>query len=605
MLVKQIEETIDNGEKRYLVKMEYDADFLDKMKTSIAWPNRKWDPDNKAWSFNERGLAQFRNMPGIVFYEDALAEVIDTSEFSLPEPFIGIDESVNYSKFDRPETKFAPPLSLWNFQKQGISRIIHEKSHGLWFEMGLGKTYTTICAAKELIDRGEIEQCLVISTVQIALDSWIDTLTRMGYSFEILDGPGKFRPSRFFQMKSDFVLTLDTTASEERYPLYETEEALKSAGKKNLKIPRKKRSFVELANEKKKLMLVVDELHKLSNTQSKTFKSLLKIRKAHDYAIGLTGTVIKSTPEKCLLPLRFIRPNVFSNKGAFEDAFTIKEMTRFGLKIAGYRNLDVLKSILHRAGMPALKKDHLKDLPPLLPEINVVCDTDQVSLDLVDKIRNEDCMKLSRGSEFLELKDVFIRTHQALVCPSAFINGAKATNRLQAVADCLESLDGKTVIFTTLKKAILELHAYLTSLGIGCTCCSGSQSKEEIDRRVNKFISDENCSVMIATIQKMGTGFDKLKIAQNAIIYDHYTNAADLRQAIDRLHRSGQKNQVTVINILQDNCISEYLYEKIQSQKGLMENIEDANKLGIESALDMRHIFDLISDSSKFLRRRK
>lgn len=605
MLIRKIEQEKVNGEDRWFVQMSYDAEFIQRMKSSIPFPKRGYDPERKQWHFSKDGLDMFRAMPGIRFYEDALREVVDTSEFNVPEPWTKIDNTIDFKRFDRPEWKGQAPLSLWEFQKVGVSRLVHTPFNGLSFEMGLGKTYTTVCAAKELLDRGEIKKVLIVSTVSIALDSWITILTRMGWEYELLLGPCKQRPTLFKTSTAQFIITLDSSCEDKKYPLYQTREEMKD---RHAKVPRKKRSFVGVCVEQEDLMVVVDEIHKLSNTQSPTFKSMLKIRKASKHAVLLTGTLMKSTPEKVLLPLRFAYPDVFSNKADFENAFTIKDFDRFGPVIVGYRNLDVLKSILHKVAMPALKKDHLKELPGQLPAVEIICDTDAVSLELIDIMKNEreDQIRQPRkGSGLLELKDFYIRIHQALVCPSAFRKGAMAKNRLEVVSDCLENLNGKTVIFTTLKRAIHELYDYLTGMGIKCTSCSGDQDYYEIQRRVDKFVDNDDCNVMLATIQKMGTGFDRLKVAQNAIVYDLNTNAADLRQAIDRLDRAGQKNPVTVVYILQDNAVSQYQYEKLMEQKKMMEEIEDEKLLEIDSAVDYRHILELLKDSSKFMRRRK
>lgn len=598
MLIRDVKEFGSD----YLVHMEYIPEFIERMKRSIPFPHRKWNDSEKSWVFTQKGLEMLRNMPNVVFYEDALNEVVDTSQFNIPTP-CGIDESIDFEKFRRLPTDSAPELYPYQFQKEGISRLVNMKSQGLYFECGLGKTYTSICAAKELMDRKIISQCLVISVVSMAISSWTKTLDRMGYSYRVIGGPVKYRASELYQATEDFIITLSTSCDSEKYPLYLTSDDLQKAGKKSSVKPKKTKSFVDVALKKENLMLVVDELHKLSDTQSATFKNMLKIRKHCVRATGLTGTVIKSTPERCLLPLRFEYPDVFSNKYEFENAFTIKEQGRFGQQIVGYRNLDVLKSILHKAGMPALKKDHLPDLPELLPPKLIYCETDKVSLELVDRIRNSpDGRKLEPNHA--ELNDIYIRTHEALVCPSMFESSYIAKNRLEAVKDVLDNLDGKTIIFTTLKKAILELYNYLTKAGFGCTCCSGDQTPFEIDRRVDKFVKDDNCTVMIATIQKMGTGFDGIKIAQNAIIYDLNTNAADLIQAIGRLHRDGQKNAVSQIYILQDNTISEYQYKKVMAQKDLTENIEDTQNMPIETTMDLREIFELVKDSKNFLRRK-
>lgn len=588
------------------ITFTYDKAFVEMMKAAIPKSERRWVEDPKGWEFTEKGYAMLKNLPNVRTFDEALHEQVDASQYDLPIPYKGIDPSIDFEKFRRPATETAPELYPYDFQKEGVSRIVNMPAQGLWYSCGLGKTYTAICAAKELLDRGEAKQVLIVSMVSMAINSWVDTLDRMGYSYEIIDGPGKFRPTELYLSTADFIITLRTSCVSDKFTVYKTLEDMKSSTKKKTS-PEKlkgKKSFVDIACKKEKLVLIADELHKLSNTQSSQFKNLLKIRESCVRGIGLTGTVIKSTPEKSLLPLKFEYPKYFSRKWDFENTFLIQEPGRFGLETVGYRNLDKLKEILYRAGMPALKKDYLSELPDLLPPKLVYCETDECSLDLIDLLRNQEFTGDLKSLDYTKVKDIYIRTHQALVCPSVFSEKFKAWNRLQAVADTLESLDGKTVIFVTLKPAILELYYFLTDLGYGCTCCSGNQSTDEIERRVGKFVNDDNCTVMIATIQKMGTGFDGLKVAQNAIIYDFNTNSADLIQAIGRLHRNGQKNAVSQIYILQDNSVSEYQYKKVMKQKELTESIED-RAVATSETMDLREILALIKDSSSFMRKKK
>lgn len=615
MIVKEVKEKNINGYKRFVVSMGYDKNFIEVMKKSIAFPHRIWDPDEKKWHFSEIGIKQFRLLPGVIFYEEALNEMVDLSGFNLPESKKEEKLFFDWKKFNRPaktriirdpslsdsqvEVEIAPPLSLWTFQKLAISRIWDNHHQGLWMEPGLGKTYTAVCAAMELLEKGLIDRCLVISCVSIALDSWITTFERMGVEYDLIDGPMKYRPTKLYLSSKPFVLALHTSCSDESYKLFETEESMLLDSKnKGAKAKRGKKSFVDVACMKK-TMMVVDEIHKLSNTQSKTFKAMRKMGLASEYRVPLTGTVMKAVPEKCLLPLRFLHPEIFSNKAEFEEAFTVQENTRYGLQIVGYRNIDFLKKIIHNVGQVALKKDHLKELPALLPAVEIVCETDQLSLDLINKMRNEDeAFKIAKS--YLELKDLYIRIHQALVCPSVFGPKLKATNRLQAVSDLVESINGKVVIYTTLKAAITELYAHLKDEKIRAVCCTGDNSFEEIQEAINLFSEDPNLNVLIATIQKMGTGFDRLKVASTAIIYDHNSNASDIRQAIDRLHRAGQKNEVSVYHITQDNPVSVYQYEKYLFQKKLMEDIESGKEQLIESSVDIRHVLDLVKASNTF-----
>ena len=324
--------------------------------------------------------------------------------------------------------------------------------------------------------------------------------------------------------------------------------------------------------------------------------------KSAKYRCPLTGTIIKSTPEKALLPLRFIAPNVFSNKGIFEEAFCVKEETNFGNKIIGYKNLIRLKELIHSYGMVALKNDYLSDLPEVLPPKKIIIETSPDSLKVIRSLRDNETLKLIQKKEnvdYAQMQDLYIRMHQALISPHVFSDGLRARNLLVAAESLVSSLPGKTVIFTTLIEAAEELSSYFNSLNIKNVVCSGRYKQSEIDDKVNEFSKTKDCNLLIATTAKMGTGYDTLKVAQNCIIYDFNLVAGDMIQAIDRLVRAGQKNKVSVFEFVQDNPISQMQYEKVKMQQNIISETEDS-KLKISNSIDLSHIIGLALKSNLF-----
>ena len=75
--------------------------------------------------------------------------------------------------------------------------------------------------------------------------------------------------------------------------------------------------------------------------------------------------------------------------------------------------------------------------------------------------------------------------------------------------------------------------------------------------------------------------------------------AGDLKQAIDRLYRSGQKNKVSVFELVQGNPFSEYQREKVLLQENIIEQTEDA-KIKAKDSFELTKLIKLAEESNLF-----
>lgn len=575
----------DNRGIRHWVSFKFNKGFVEKVK-KIPASQRAFDPNTKMWGFTDRGWNLFCAISEVEFLENLL----QPSETGYKPRKINENlEDLDWEKFRRPAKEGQPELYPWPFQKVAISQIIRNKGQGLFCEMGLGKTYMAVCAAKELLDQGEVKQVLIVSLVSGVLKQWAKLLDRMGYSYTLIREEKMVdRPQVYADSDTDFVLVLYTTVI--------------SAGKVGKS---KKKTFKMVFADKAKKgeqMVIADEIHKLGDVTSKTFKAFLAIAKKSKYRVPCTGTIIKSTPEKALLPLRFIAPKVFNNKGVFEEAFMVKEQGTFGPKVVGYKNLNRLKELIHSYGCVALKKDHLKDLPELLPPKKLTIETSKDSLEVLKGIRGNETLKLIQNRQdvkYADLNDLYIRIHQAMICPSVYSDKFLAKNMLEAAISVLEGVDGKTIIFTTLRGAVEEISNYFIKKKINHVTCYGGLKESDLEQRVKTFNEDPDCMVMVATVQKMGTGYDTLKIAQNCIIYDFNMVAGDLKQAIDRLNRPGQLNKISVYEFIQDNVFSEYQREKVMLQENIINQTEDVS-IKADDSIELTKLLKLAYESNLF-----
>ena len=83
------------------------------------------------------------------------------------------------------------------------------------------------------------------------------------------------------------------------------------------------------------------------------------------------------------------------------------------------------------------------------------------------------------------------------------------------------------------------------------------------------FQNDENVKLFLGTIQAGGMGLTLTRASTEIIIDKSFLSPDKVEQAIDRLHRKGQKNTVVCISLIARNTIDEY-WEQLFNRKKKM-----------------------------------
>lgn len=154
------------------------------------------------------------------------------------------------------------------YQAAAISKIVHDKSAGLFLDMGLGKTVITLTAISNLITLEEVHKVLVIAPLQTARNTWPDE-------------KDKWDHTRRLRMS----LVLGT--SQQRLDALGEEADIYVINRENV---------VWLCEALNRLdtwpfdMVVIDELSSFKNSSAKRFRALKKVIPLSSRVVGLTGT---------------------------------------------------------------------------------------------------------------------------------------------------------------------------------------------------------------------------------------------------------------------------------------------------------------------------
>ena len=110
----------------------------------------------------------------------------------------------------------------------------------------------------------------------------------------------------------------------------------------------------------------------------------------------------------------------------------------------------------------------------------------------------------------------------------------------------------------------------LEQMGIGYETMTGSTSAAARKKIVGRFQSDPDCKVLLMTLKVGGVGLN-LTAADTVYIFEPWWNKAAEEQAVNRLHRIGQKSTVTALSLITVGTIEEKILQ-LQEQKSELFN---------------------------------
>lgn len=365
---------------------------------------------------------------------------------------------------------------------------------------------------------------------------------------------------------------------------------------------------------------VLDEGHLIRNPNSKLSKACKRIHAQS--RLVLTGTPVQNGAEELWAIFDFLMPGMLGDKAAFTSKHPSKKgKSDHNALLLGSLHRKVLPFILRRT-----KEDVLPDLPSKLVQ-DIYVEPSKVQL----AIRNDaqargihTCMEQCLSKQYLpsanhvfEALNFFRRlwSHPLLAIeahPAGWDAGVNAVRaacgdatlgnepdiygylqqvdqapKLQALLELLESVlqspSKKVLVFAqsrrtldlaeaSVVRCLLEQNAYAR--------LDGTMSAEKQSTAVARLRGNQDVRLLLLTTSAGGHGLN-LSVAQTVIFLEHDWNPKRDLQAMDRAHRIGQKNTVTVFRILVRGSMEEYVMSMQNFKAKVADTIvnEDNNKL--------------------------
>lgn len=428
--------------------------------------------------------------------------------------------------------------TLRGYQKEGVKWIdyLYRNNLGgcLADDMGLGKTLQTISMLVRIYPKESTPSLLIMP--RSLLFNWQDELK-------------KFAPQLTYTV------------------YYGSDRNLAEALKSNLVLT----TYALVRNDIEQLMkenfhyVILDESQNIKNIQSQSSRAVMLLKSAH--RLALSGTPVENNLSEVYALFRFLNPAMF---GTFEDF----NRTYVGpiVKNDDKNVLDSLRRRIFPFMLRRLKKNVLKELPDRTEQTLYVEMTSEQAAFYEERrsyyygvIKESIREKGVRKSQFA-LFQALSELRRIASVPESLTDGKISSPKIETLLNSVvEAVDNghKVVIFFNFIAGIEIVSDKLDEEKIDYTVMTGST----VDRNsvVKRFQNDPACKVMLMTLKTGGVGLN-LTVADTVYIFEPWWNKSAEEQAVNRLHRIGQKAKVLSYSMITHNTIEEKI-RQLQEQK--------------------------------------
>lgn len=527
---------------RQAIKIEFPFSYVLVSQIKAQIHGRMYHPDGKYWScpLTPANLSRLLNMGFEMnsnlkeYYRMNNTKVEDIKEVNVP----GLDDIL------RP------------YQKKGVSFIESKQGRALLADdMGIGKTIQAIGYLKR---HPEFKKILIVCP-EVMKKKWAAELKKWGYKkpIELLYGR---TPYKIDEKTRVLIINYDIL-------YYWTD-------------PKKNGPFSKMKFD----AMILDECHYIKNNSAKRTKAAKAIGKGTKHIIGLTGTPIENRPIEIYNIVNLLSPNLFPNYMYFGKRYCDGKHNGFGWNFNGASNLQELHEILSKTVMIRRRKQEvLTDLP----------DKQYSTIPL--ELQNRNDYELAKHNFLNYLIEAgYDREHiQSAVTAEMLVKlnvlrQLAAEGKLEHVIKWIESFletGKKLVVFAHHTKIINAIYQRFE--GMAARIYGGTTDKTA---EYTKFQEDPNCRLFVGNMQAAGIGIE-LTAASDVAIVEFPWSPGILDQAVDRCHRIGQKNAVTVYYLVAEETIDEYMAKLIDQKRNVIsqsiDGIEVENKEMIHELIKM------------------
>lgn len=332
--------------------------------------------------------------------------------------------------------------------------------------------------------------------------------------------------------------------------------------------------------------LISDEAQAIKNPEALISKAIKTI--PAKFRLAMTGTPIENSIQDLFSISDFVNPGFLNGK-----------KTSTGIKVS-----DEAKEVLSKAFKPVIlrrtKNQVLKDLPEKTEQVI------SVELDPKQKKIYNDLKRFYQSQLLKEVEEKGInksqikilaaltRLRQVALHPGLLsVDHSKVKSaKFEVVLEMLEEIiaeDHRVIVFSQFTSLLALLKKELKHRKIDFCYLDGKTTKRQ--ETVDAF-KNSNIPVFLMSLKAGGTGLNLVE-ADYVFLLDPWWNPAVEAQAIDRIHRIGQKKSVNAYRFIAKDTVEEKILELQNSKRGLTAEIigQKSSPLKSLTAKDIENIF--------------
>ncbi len=414
------------------------------------------------------------------------------------------------------------PFAPFPYQLEGIAFLVPRHAALLADEMGLGKTCQTILAIRLLFHQGLLHRCLIVCPKSLVYN-WLKELKLWGPDIPVewIEGDPEQRRSLWrvsncpLKLVNYETLTRDAEWAAAVDPPYD--------------------------------LVVLDEAQRIKNCESKTAQVVRALPRRRSWA--LTGTPIENHPDDLVHIFEFL------DAGRIPSGTPPKDLPLY-----------TAESILRRT-----KDDVLADMPPKVFR-DICLDLTPAQREAYRRAEEEGVVQLNALGETITVQHVFqlvMRLKQ--ICNFDPLTGESAKLE-QLLTDMEEIADSgqKAIVFSQWVEPLQILARHLQPYGP--LQYHGRVPPPQRLAILERFRHDPHCHVLLMSYGTGSVGLN-LQFANYVFLFDRWWNPAVEDQAINRVHRVGQRHPVTITRFLAQDTIEQRIAEILETKRKVFHDL--------------------------------
>ncbi len=414
-------------------------------------------------------------------------------------------------------------INLHDYQNRAVSFVKEKKKCGLFLDMGLGKTTSSLTATSELMQEGKVNRALIIAPLRVTRTVWAQEAEKWKHlehlTFSEITGNKESRINAL-KTKADIYLT----------------------NRENVKW------LVDLCIKKKKFpwdCVIIDESSSFKSSKAQRFKALCKVLGKVNYMVLLTGTPAPNG-------IMDLWSQIYLIDGGKRLGSRITEFKSKYFTPSGYMGYTMemingadtmVRDKIQDVCLSMEAKDYL-DMPKRI-DISIPCEMSREASEKYDEMLEEFILKLEDG-EIIEAKNAASKAGKLLqLCNGAIYNEEKDYHvthdaKIEAIKDIMEDNAGENILVAYNFKSDLErLQAAFPEA-------------VTLDPK-GKCVNDWNAGkikMLLAHPASAGHGLN-LQKGGSMIVWFGMNWSLELYQQFNgRLYRQGQTKPVRIVHLI-------------------------------------------------------